>query len=131
MNPHLDCHSSQPFLQATNEKVYQFCHVPKGNILNVYDVPNIWHVPLLLRDQKAHKAILKHLNLRIFVAVTLEEWTARAESYDNLITPIKIVMVGKYTGFSDSYLSVLKALLLACIDCSLKLSVEWVAFSDL
>jgi CTP synthase len=34
------------------------------NIVTLYDVPNIWHVPLLLRDQKAHEAILRELNLR-------------------------------------------------------------------
>jgi CTP synthase len=41
------------------------------------------------------------------------------------------VMVGKYTGLSDSYLSVLKALQHACIACSRKLVLEWVAATDL
>ncbi|KAH7837803.1 hypothetical protein Vadar_018140 [Vaccinium darrowii] len=40
-------------------------------------------------------------------------------------------MVGKYVGLSDSYLSVVKALLHACIACSLKPSVDWIAASDL
>lgn len=38
----------------------------------------------------------------------LKEWAARAERCDNLSVPVKIAMVGKYTGLSDSYLSVLK-----------------------
>ncbi|XP_057862115.1 uncharacterized protein LOC131070563 [Cryptomeria japonica] len=132
LTPHLlVCRSYQPLLENVKEKLSQFCHVPSGNILNIHDVPNIWHVPLLLRDQKAHEAILKQLNISISKSPALEEWTERAERYDSLTTPIKIAMVGKYTGLSDSYLSVLKALSHACIVCSLKLSVEWVTSSDL
>lgn len=40
-------------------------------------------------------------------------------------------MVGKYTGLTDSYLSVLKALLHASVACHKKLVIEWVAASDL
>lgn len=40
-------------------------------------------------------------------------------------------MVGKYTGLSDSYLSVLKALLHASVPCLRKLIVDWVPASDL
>ncbi|MGV7462484.1 glutamine amidotransferase-related protein, partial [Mycobacterium kansasii] len=42
-----------------------------------------------------------------------------------------IAMVGKYTGLSDSYLSVLKALLHASVACHRKLIVDWVPASDL
>uniref|UniRef100_A0A7N0TLK3 CTP synthase n=1 Tax=Kalanchoe fedtschenkoi TaxID=63787 RepID=A0A7N0TLK3_KALFE len=128
----LACRSAQPLLDNTKEKLSQFCHVPASNILNIHDVPNIWHVPLLLRNQKAHHAISKQLNL-VNVAVTpdLQEWTERAENFDNLNKTVKIAMVGKYVGLTDSYLSVMKALLHACIACSLKPSVDWIAASDL
>ncbi|KAH7300077.1 hypothetical protein KP509_24G044000 [Ceratopteris richardii] len=124
----LACRSSK---QSVKEKLMQFCHVPAEQILNIYDVPNIWHVPLLLRDQKAHLAILKQLNLSFHIDPALEEWTARAELCDSLSVPVKIAMVGKYTGLSDSYLSVIKALVHASLACSRKLCVEWVAATDL
>ncbi|RWR94259.1 CTP synthase [Cinnamomum micranthum f. kanehirae] len=103
------------------------------NILNIHDVPNIWHVPLLLRNQNAHVAILKQLNFQsVSIAQPdLQEWTKRAETFDSLTNSVKIAMVGKYVGLSDSYLSVLKALLHASIACSLKPSVQWIAASDL
>ncbi|KAI7751833.1 hypothetical protein M8C21_003653, partial [Ambrosia artemisiifolia] len=63
-------------------------------------------------DQKAHEAILKVLELpSISSKPVLGEWTARAQVCDKLNEPIRIAMVGKYTGLSDSYLSVLKVLL--------------------
>lgn len=128
----LACRSALALEENIKEKLSQFCHVPVGNILTIYDVSNIWHVPLLLRHQKAHEAILKELNLlSVARPPCLEKWTKRAEICDNLVTPVKIAMVGKYTGLSDAYLSVLKALEHASIECSRKLSVEWIAASDL
>ncbi|KAL9239743.1 hypothetical protein vseg_014037 [Gypsophila vaccaria] len=133
LTPHLlACRSAQPLLENTKEKLSQFCHVPAENILNIHDVPNIWHVPLLLRNQNAHHAILRQLNLLdVAVAPDLQEWTNRATTYDNLTTSVRIAMVGKYVGFQDSYLSVIKALLHACIACSLKPTIDWIAASDL
>lgn len=133
LTPHfLACRSAQPLLENTKQKLSQFCHVPAANILNIHDVPNIWHVPLLLRNQNAHEAILKQLALLgVAKPPNLQEWTNRAETFDNLTNSVKIAMVGKYVGFTDSYLSVVKALLHACIACSLKPSIEWIAASDL
>ncbi|KAF4349408.1 hypothetical protein F8388_020991 [Cannabis sativa] len=116
LTPHLlACRSTtvSSSLQALDEnvkmKLSQFCHVPKDNIITLYDVSNIWHIPLLLRDQKAHEAIFQVLNLQsIARQPDLEEWTSRAEIADLLHDPVRIAMVGKYTGLSDAYLSVLK-----------------------
>ncbi|URD74576.1 CTP synthase [Musa troglodytarum] len=114
------------------EKLSRFCHVPVADIITLNDVTNIWHIPLLLREQKAHEAIIKLLNLQgIAKEPALEEWTSRARTYDTLHDPVRIVMVGKYTGHSDSYLSVLEALLHASIACYKKLVVDWVRSSDL
>lgn len=44
---------------------------------------------------------------------------------------LKIAMVGKYTGLSDAYLSVIKALQHACLAVSRKLQIEWVDASQL
>ncbi|KAF8085657.1 hypothetical protein N665_0653s0001 [Sinapis alba] len=133
LTPHfLACRSAQPLLEATKAKLSQFCHVPAANILNIHDVPNIWHVPLLLRNQNAHHSILKQLNLTsVATAPDLDSWTKMAETFDNLTDHVKIAMVGKYVGLTDSYLSVVKALLHACIACSLKPQIEWIAASDL
>ncbi|KAF4359831.1 hypothetical protein G4B88_020352 [Cannabis sativa] len=96
LTPHLlACRSTtvSSSLQALDEnvkmKLSQFCHVPKDNIITLYDVSNIWHIPLLLRDQKAHEAIFQVLNLQsIARQPDLEEWTSRAEIADLLHDPV-------------------------------------------
>ncbi|KAJ0053228.1 hypothetical protein Pint_00900 [Pistacia integerrima] len=115
--------AAQPLLANTKEKLSQFCHVPIANILNIHDVPNIWHIPLLLRT-----AIIC---FSIAAPSDLQAWTKMAETYDNITNSVRIAMVGKYVGLTDSYLSVVKALLHACIACSLKPSIDWIAASDL
>ncbi|GAV64879.1 GATase domain-containing protein/CTP_synth_N domain-containing protein [Cephalotus follicularis] len=128
----LACRSTKVLDETVKGKLSQFCHVPAENIVTLYDVPNIWHIPLLLRDQNAHEAILKGLNLLgVARKPDLSEWTARTKICDLLHDPVKIAMVGKYTGLSDSYLSVLKALLHASVACRRKLIVEWVPAGDL
>ncbi|CAD5192397.1 unnamed protein product [Musa acuminata subsp. malaccensis] len=128
----LACQSTKALDENIKEKLSRFCHVPVADIITLNDVTNIWHIPLLLGEQKAHETIIKLLNLQgIAKELALEEWTSRARIYDTLHDPVRIVMVGKYTGQSDSYLSVLEALLHASIACYKKLVVDWVRSSDL
>ncbi|CAM6111096.1 unnamed protein product [Calypogeia fissa] len=125
--------SAKPLEDATRSKISQFCHIPAASILNIYDVSNIWHIPLLLRDQNAHMAVLKKFNLLNgeVPRPKLDEWNKMAEESDKLLLPVKIAMVGKYTRNSDSYLSVIKALLHASNAASRKLVLKWVAATDL
>ncbi|KAE8659436.1 CTP synthase 1 [Hibiscus syriacus] len=128
----LACRSTTALDDNVKEKLSQFCQVSAENIITLYDVPNIWHIPLLLRDQKAHDAIFKVINLpSVTKEPALKEWTTRAEICDSLHEPVTIAIVGKYTGLSDTYLSILKALLHASVACGKKLVVDWVPASDL
>ncbi|GJP34869.1 hypothetical protein CLOM_g19351 [Closterium sp. NIES-68] len=126
----LACRSAEPLEPSTREKLSQFCHVPVANVLNLHDVKNIWHIPLLLLEQCAHLSILKQFQIQP-PEPQLQEWAHRAKGWDELTETVSIAMVGKYTGLSDSYLSVLKALQHASMACGRKLILEWVASSDL
>ncbi|KAG6417761.1 hypothetical protein SASPL_119954 [Salvia splendens] len=160
--PVLGVVGEQPLLENTRQKLSQFCHVPVSNILNIHDVPNIWHIPLLLRSQNAHDAILTHLELQsVANTPNLQEWTDRAETFDNLSNsvstiPLNCIPPVMFFRKSDENLSALTgencngreicwngrflsvsgeggflALLHACIACSLKPAIDWIAASDL
>jgi hypothetical protein len=43
----------------------------------------------------------------------------------SLSEPVTIVLIGKYTGLADAYLSVIKSLQHACMEARLKLTVRW------
>ncbi|KAG5016934.1 hypothetical protein JHK82_022580 [Glycine max] len=109
--PVLNVVGEQVLDENAKGKLSQFCLIPAENIVTLYDVPNIWHIPLLLRDQKAHEAMFKVLNLHgVTKEPNLEEWTCRAESSDLLHEP---------------------ALLHASVDCQKKLVVDWIPASNL
>ncbi|RXH86715.1 hypothetical protein DVH24_021988 [Malus domestica] len=133
LTPHIiACRSTTALEENVKTKISHFCHVQKENVITLYDVPNIWHIPLLLRDQKAHEAIFKVLNLQgLTKEPELEEWTSRAETCDKLHDPVRIAMVGKYTSLTDAYLSVQKALVHASVARGKKLFVDWVSAEDL
>ncbi|BDA42468.1 CTP synthase 2 [Coccomyxa sp. Obi] len=133
MNPHLlACRSQEPLSPAVRDKLALFCQVTPRHVLNMCDVSNIWHVPIMMEAQGAHKSICDILGLGGYNNMNLTGWrVGLAEKWDGLSNAVRIAMVGKYTGLSDAYLSVLKALQHACLAANRKLDVLWVEASHL
>eukprot|EP00004_Rigifila_ramosa_P015504 TRINITY_DN3600_c0_g1_i1.p1 TRINITY_DN3600_c0_g1~~TRINITY_DN3600_c0_g1_i1.p1 ORF type:complete len:609 (+),score=157.23 TRINITY_DN3600_c0_g1_i1:160-1827(+) len=126
------CRCTEPLEESTKQKVSQFCHVPVSHVVNVHNVSNIFHVPLVLRDQKLDTMIIELLNLESRLDVPkLEAWRSLAQKIDRDLPTIKIALVGKYTGLTDSYLSVIKSLEHAAWACDCKLEVVWIDSSEL
>jgi len=126
LSPHmLACRSQAPLEQSVMDKLALFCHVTPDCILNLCDVSNIWHVPLVMQEQGGHLAIMRQLKLD-FRKLELDSWAYRANKWDTVTEPVKIAIVGKYTGLGDSYLSVTKALMHSAISADRKLDIVWV-----
>ena len=126
LSPHmLACRSQDKLEDNVKEKLALFCNVGSPHILTLHDVSNIWHVPLIMRDQGAVQSILALLQLP-YRAPDLEGWANRAKRWDTITSRVAIAMVGKYTGLSDAYLSVIKSLEHACIACNFRLELRWV-----
>ncbi|CAN8316273.1 unnamed protein product [Cochlearia groenlandica] len=126
------CRSTKVLEENVKAKLSRFCYVSIENIFSLHDVHNIWHIPLMLKDQKAHEVISKVLKLDgIAKEPSLEKWVSMVEVSDNLHVPVRIALVGKYTELSDAYLSVFKALLHASVALSKKLVIDLVPSTDL
>ncbi|CAN1225995.1 CTP synthase 2 [Linum grandiflorum] len=127
----LACRSTLPLEVNVKEKLAKFCHVPLEYIATLHDVSNIWHIPLLLRAPSLSIPPLIWASYSVTRDPDLREWTVRAELCDELHEPVRIAIVGKYTGLSDAYLSVHKALLHASVALHKKHIVDWVPATDL
>ena len=123
----LVCRSSAPLNQETREKLAQFCHVKPEAVMSTHDVPNIYHVPLMLQEQ----GLCDILGVDCTKTTLLEEWKEMAFHLDTLTEEVHIAMVGKYTELSDAYLSVIKSLQHAAMAVSRKLVIEWIEASHL
>jgi len=90
----------------------------------------VYHVPLLLQQQNLHTIISEKMNLQIN-HINMDEWANMAQLVDELTVKVQIVIVGKYTGLQDSYLSVIKACKHAAISCKRDLDLLWVEAAHL
>lgn len=122
-------------------------------MISVHDVSNLYRVPLLLVEQDLPKQIFDVLKLDMYVSITftksakhllvdltadtfvstsepnLKHWNRMADLMDQLNDKkegVRIVIAGKYTGLSDSYLSVIKGLFHASLHTGIKVYIDWI-----
>lgn len=128
----LVCRAEEPLAQETKEKLSLFCHVHESHVLSAHDVSNLYRVPLLLEEQMVTQMIADKLSLEIPDSrPQLDEWREMANQVDSLDSEVTIAMVGKYTGLSDSYLSVIKALQHSAYKVGAKMNISWVEATSL
>ena len=123
----LVCRSSSPLNEETRNKLAAFCHVKPEAVMSTHDVPNIYHVPLMLQEQ----GLCDILGVDCSATGMLEAWKAMAYHLDTLTEEVHIAMVGKYTDLSDAYLSVIKSLQHAAMAVDRKLVIDWIEASHL
>jgi len=131
------CRSSKPLLEETKRKISSFCHVPPTDVLGVHDVNSLYDVPLLLQNQDFCDRLVKRLHITApRPDPSLDKWmklSERANLIQNadMVNRVRIVIVGKYTGLKDSYLSVIKGLQHAAMAVKRPLKIDWVSAEDL
>merc|ERR1719253_1508858 len=59
----LMCRSEKPVDEATRKKLSLFCQVPPVSVISLCDIPNLYHVPLVLADQKVGEIVCQHFRL--------------------------------------------------------------------
>lgn len=129
----LACRCARPLKLDAISKLSLFCQIPHEHILVMHDVNNIWYVPLLMEKQGLHHTLCKLLNVCIVShPLDLTSWRDKvALHWDKLTKVVKIAVVGKYVGQTDAYLSIIKAIQHACMECCVKPQILWVEASDL
>ena len=128
----LVCRSENPLDYETREKLAAFCHVSPEAVVSAHDVSNIYRIPILLDEQGVSEVLSKEIGFDLPNSrPLLEDWIKMAETVDNLDEVVKIAMVGKYTGLSDSYLSVIKALQHSSFEVNRKLQINWIEAENL
>ncbi|KAI0225266.1 CTP synthase ura7 [Massospora cicadina] len=145
------CRSSKSLEVSTKQKISMFCHVPADQVLDVYDVDSVYHVPILLEAQNVISILERRLKLdTISLSPKTKElgqglwkrWNKLASRYGRIHETVTIALVGKYTHLQDSYISVKKALSHAGLACNRKVEIkvmvadsqltkQWVEASDL
>jgi len=125
------CRSERPLLEETKKKLGMFCQVSPEAVVSVHDVSNTYNIPLMLQKQGVCNMLIKTLRLVWRLPVKLERWAKMASTAESQSGELTIAIVGKYTGLSDSYLSIVKALEHAGMAIGKKILVSWVVSDHL
>ena len=114
------------FLDADiKRKIALFCDVPEEAVITAKDVPTIYEVPLVLAGEGLDRIILKLLHLPQTDAKT-EAWQELVRRIKNPVDELTIHVVGKYTGYEDSYKSLNEAVFHGGFAHQLKVRLNWV-----
>jgi len=126
------CRSNEPLHKEVKEKLAAFCHVEPNAVISAHDVSNLYQIPISFEQQGVRVMIANCLGVKMTASDQyLDRWRAMADRVDKFEEIVRIAMVGKYTGLSDSYLSVIKALQHSSIAVNRKLVIDWIESTDL
>ena len=107
------------------KKISLFCDVPVDHVIPVPTVSSIYEVPLLFEKHNVAQLIANKLNLGE-VRPKIKEWSALIDKIKKDRKPLKIALVGKYTGLDDAYISVIESLKIACYHQDRSLDLIWI-----
>lgn len=132
LSPHLIvCRSQRPLTMETKQKLALFCQVAPDAVASVHDMSNTYQIPLILQEQGICNLLIRSLQLVWRLPTRLEKWGLMASKADLFNDTVSICIVGKYTGLSDAYLSVVRALQHAGMAVGKHIHVLWVESSHL
>jgi CTP synthase len=106
-------------------KIALFCDVNEEAVITAKDVSTIYEVPLVLSAEGLDRIVLKLLGLPLTDART-EAWQDLVNRIKNPVDELTIHIVGKYTGYEDSYKSLNEAVFHGGFAHKLKVRLNWV-----
>jgi len=110
----LVCRSEHAIPDEQRRKIALFTNVAESAVISAMDVPDIYELPMVFRDQGFDEIIVDCLGLEVPRA-NLGKWEAVVAAKKNPDAEITVAMVGKYVDLKDSYISLNEALIHAGI----------------
>jgi CTP synthase len=119
------CRTDRPLPRDLKQKIGLFCDVNEEAVITARDVETIYEVPLVLQAEGLDTVILTLLGLPLTEA-GMGPWEDLVERIKNPDDELTIHVVGKYTGYEDSYKSLNEALYHGGFAHRLRINIQWV-----
>jgi len=126
----LVCRSTEPLPRDIREKIALFADVDLDAVITNSDVPDVYLVPLDLREQGLDELVCRKLGI-VSAEPDLRDWIELNDRITRRRESIEIALVGKYVKLRDAYLSVHEALKHAGIHNGCSVDVRWVDAEDM
>ena len=119
------CRTDRLLPRDLKQKIGLFCDVNEEAVITARDVSSIYEVPLVLQAEGLDTVILKLLGLPLTEA-RMEPWEELVQRIKQPNDDLTIHVVGKYTGYEDSYKSLNEALYHGGFANRLRVNIQWV-----
>jgi CTP synthase len=106
-------------------KIALFGTIPEEAVFCSYNVPTIYEVPLLLDEQEMGDYTCRRLGLKRR-SPRWDNWRKFASSVENPKHTVKIALVGKYAGLTDSYVSMNEAFKHGGASCNTQVLIDYI-----
>ncbi|BAN90475.1 CTP synthase [Aeropyrum camini] len=122
--------SHYPLEPEAVRKIALYATLPMENVINSYDIENLYRLPLLLEKQGLARLVERRLFGRES-RPDLSRWEEFVGLYEKASRRVRIAMVGKYTKLRDSYISIVEAVKHASAYEGVKPDLLWVESTDI
>ncbi|MBE0428348.1 MAG: CTP synthase [Thermoleophilia bacterium] len=119
------CRASRHMNNSLKEKIALLCDIELEAVISAVDAPDIYMVPLILREEGLDELVIRKLDLKADDP-DLSDWQDLVDRINSCKLPVKIALVGKYVQLWDAYMSVIQALKNAAVYHGRELEVVWV-----
>jgi CTP synthase len=119
------CRSHEELSRDIRDKIALFADVDPGAVIACPDVPDVYQVPRVLREEGLDTLVCEKLALDP-AEPDLSDWDELLERIERRRDVVEIALVGKYVKLQDAYLSVHEALKHAGLHNGCGVRVRWV-----
>ena len=107
-------------------KTALFCNVDENAVIQSYDVPSIYEVPIVLAKQKMDEIVLEKMGITVEKELDLKQWSDFLKNMQEAQETVTIGLVGKYVELPDAYKSICESLLQAATYHHRKLDLRFI-----
>jgi CTP synthase len=119
------CRSHEELSRDIRDKIALFADVDPGAVIASPDVPDVYQVPRVLREEGLDRLVCEKLGLEL-TEPDLSDWDELLDRIERRRDSVEIALVGKYVKLQDAYLSVHEALKHAGLHHGCGVRVRWV-----
>jgi len=121
------CRCEQEIPAGERRKIGLFCNVRESAVIQAMDSANIYAVPLDYHAQGLDREVLDVFGLRDTApAPDLSRWQDISQRLTSPDGEVNIAIVGKYTGLTDAYKSLVEALVHGGVATNVRVRLDWI-----
>jgi len=118
------CRADRPVPEDERRKIALFTNVQSEAVISAVDAPSIYMIPGMLHDQMLDEIVCHKLGI-LAHAADLSVWKKLVHALEHPQYEVDIAFVGKYVDLTESYKSLIEAMLHAGIHTSSKVNIHY------